>query len=268
MARIHASAVVERGAHLDDDVVVGANCFVNSGAVIGAGTVLEAGAVIEKDVTVGRNNHFFHHAVIGSPPQVLALGEKGGAGRLVIGDANVFHEHVTVHPSMYPDRQTVIGNRNFIMIGAHIGHDCVLEDQVVLSNFVQISGHCKIETGAWLSGVVVSHQFVTVGKWSYASGLAGLNKDVPPYMIVSGHYPPEIRGVNKRGMARAGLSEQQQELIYEAYKRLYRRKGSLVATAKAMCAEPDLDPHVREITEAIVRSAEHRYGRYLEQFRH
>jgi len=144
----------------------------------------------------------------------------------------------------------------------------VLEDQVVLSNFVQISGHCKIETGAWLSGVVVSHQFVTVGKWSYASGLAGLNKDVPPYMIVSGHYPPEIRGVNKRGMARAGLSEQQQELIYEAYKRLYRRKGSLVATAKAMCAEPDLDPHVREITEAIVRSAEHRYGRYLEQFRH
>ncbi len=268
MARIHPSAVVESGAHLDDDVVIGANCFVNTGAVIGSGTVLEAGVMIEKDVVVGKDNHFFHHGVIGAQPQVLAFSHDSVVGKLVIGDGNTFHEHVTVHPSIYPSEKTIIGNRNFIMVGVHIGHDCVLEDQIVLSNFVQLSGHCKVETGVWLSGVVVSHQFVTIGKWSYASGLAGLNKDVPPYMIVSGHYPPEIRGVNKRGMSRAGLSEEQQTLIYNAYKRLFRRKGSLIATAKEMAQETDLDPNVRDIVDAVIHSGEHRYGRHLEQFRH
>lgn len=267
MSQIHPSAVVEKDAHLDEDVVVGANCYVNSGAVLGSGCVLEANVIIEKGVKVGRNNHFFQNTVIGAWPQVLKLNGSADAGGLEIGDNNTFHENVTVHPSIYPGDKTVIGNENFIMIGAHIGHDCVLEDKIVLSNFSQISGHCKIETGVWLSGMVLLHQFITVGKWVYATGMAGLNKDVPPYMIVSGHYPPVIRGVNKRGMTRAGLGEEDQLSIYNAYKRLYRRGGNLVDNAKSL-AQEEPGEHVQAIVESILRSSEHRYGRYLEQFRH
>jgi UDP-N-acetylglucosamine acyltransferase len=136
-----------------------------------------------------------------------------------------------------------------------------------MSNYVQVSGHCKIETGVWLSGVVVLHQFTTVGKWCYAAGLAGINKDVPPFLIVSGHYPPKIRGVNKRGLARAGLSEQQQQKIMEAYRKLYRQGGALLENAKAMEQEEGLDENVRAMLESIIRSGEQRYGRYLEKFR-
>ncbi len=125
----------------------------------------------------------------------------------MIGDRNAIRENVTIHPSRHEGHVTRVGSDNLLMVGVHLGHDCVIEDKIVLSNYVQIGGHVKIETGAWFSGLAASHQFVTVGQWAYIAGLAGLNRDVPPFLIVSGHYPPRVRGVNKRGMARAGLSE-------------------------------------------------------------
>jgi UDP-N-acetylglucosamine acyltransferase len=277
MAKIHPSAVVQEDVELADDVVIGPNCVIAAGASIGPGTVLDANVVIEKNVKIGKNNRFFSNSVIGAWPQVLGLTEESEIGGLVIGDRNVLHEQVTIHSSMHSGQMTRIGNDNFLMVGVHIGHDCTLEDKIVMSNCAQVSGHCKIETGVWLSGVVGMHQFVTLGKWCYVAGLAGINKDIPPFMTVSGHYPPVIRGVNKRGMQRAGLSQEQQERILEAYRRLYRQGGALLENAIAMaqedsavrCARPSLagDENVKAIVDAIKRSSQHRYGRYLETFR-
>jgi len=253
---------------LADSVVVGPNCFIGSGTSIGEETVLEANVVIEKNVQIGKRNHFFSSCVIGGWPQILSLAPDAKLGGLIIGDDNVIREQVTIHPSMHHDGFTKIGNNNLIMIGVHIGHDCTIEDKTVLSNFCQISGHCKIETGVWLSGVVLLHQFVTVGRWCYAAGLTGINKDVPPFLIVSGHYPPEVRGVNKRGLQRAGLNEQKQQAILDAYKRLYRDSTEpLLQEAKKMAEEDGLDSNVRDMLEVIIRSAEHRFGRYLETLR-
>jgi len=116
--------------------------------------------------------------------------------------------------------------------------------------------------------MVVLHQFVTIGKWCYAAGLAGINHDIAPFLIVSGHYPPRIRGVNKRGIERAGLSEQQQEKIFEAYTKLYRQGGTLLENAKALAQEDGLDENVLAMIDMITKSSEHRFGRYLETFRH
>jgi UDP-N-acetylglucosamine acyltransferase len=112
------------------------------------------------------------------------------------------------------------------------------------------------------------HQFVTIGKWCYAAGLAGINHDIPPFLIVSGHYPPKVRGVNKRGLVRAGFSEQQQQKIFEAYEKLYRQGGPLLENAKALAQEDGLDENVRAMIDIITKSSEHRFGRYLEKFRH
>jgi UDP-N-acetylglucosamine acyltransferase len=252
---------------LADGVVIGPNCAIDSEVSIGAGTVLDANVVISKDVEIGQNNHFFPNCAIGGRPQLLGLSADDKIGGLVIGDNNIIREQVTIHPSIYPGQFTKIGNDNLLMIGVHIGHDCILEDKIVMSNYVQISGHCKIETGVWLSGVVLLHQFVTVGKWCYAAGLAGINRDVPPFLIVSGHYPPRVRGVNKRGLERAGLSEQQQQKITEAYRKLYRQGGTLLENAKALEQENGLDENVWAMLEAIIRSSEQQFGRYLEKFR-
>ncbi len=268
MTQIHPSAVIHEDAQLDDDVVVGPNCVIHSGVSIGSGTILEANVVIHKNVTLGRNNHLFPNCVLGCRPQVLRLGGDSEIGALTIGDGNVIREQVTIHPSMQPGSFTKVGSENLLMVGVHLGHDCIVEDKIVMSNYVQIGGHCKIEMGAWLSGLAASHQFVTIGKWCYIAGLAGLNRDVPPFLTVSGHYPPRVRAVNQRGMDRAGLTEQQQQNIFEAFKKLYRQGGSLLENAKALASEEGIDENVQAIIDSITRSSTHQFGRYLETFRH
>ena len=268
MIQIHPSATVHKNTQLGEAVTVGPNCVIESGVSIGAATVLDANVVIGKNVNIGQNNHFFANCVIGGYPQILSRERYDKSGGLVIGDRNDFREQVTIHPSIYEDGFTKIGSDNLLMIGAHIGHDCILEDKIVMSNYVQISGHCKIETGVWLSGMVLLHQFVTIGKWCYAAGLAGINHDIPPFLIVSGHYPPRVRGVNKRGLVRAGLNEEQQERIFEAYEKLYRQGGPLLENARTLAQEDGLDENVRAMIDMIIRSSEHRFGRYLEKFRH
>jgi UDP-N-acetylglucosamine acyltransferase len=267
MTQIHPSAVISKQAQLADDVVVGPNCVIHDNVVIGCGSILDANVVIDKDVVIGKNNHFFANCVIGSRPQILKLTSGDQIGNVVIGDGNCFHEQVTVHPSSHHGSSTKIGNENFLMVGVHLAHDCVIENKIVMSNYVQIGGHCKIETGVWMSGLAASHQFVTFGKWCYVAGMAGLNRDIPPFLIVSGHYPPRIRGVNERGLNRAGLNDQQKETIGRAYKKLYRQGGALLQNAIALSQEDWIDENVHSIIEAITKSSEHRFGRYLEKFR-
>jgi UDP-N-acetylglucosamine acyltransferase len=268
MIKVHPSAVVAKETQLAEGVTIGPNCVIGSSVSIGADTILDANVIISKNVRIGENNHFFSNCVIGGMPQILGLGPDAEIGGLLIGDRNILREQVTIHPSAEKGKSTQIGSDNLLMVGVHIGHDCTLEDKIIMSNYVQISGHCRIETGVWFSGLAASHQFVTVGKWSYAAGLAGINRDIPPFLIVSGHYPSTIRGVNKRGMDRAGLNEKQQDKIFEAYKRLYRNDDTLLENAKALAQEKGLDENVRAIVDGILKSSEHRYGRYLEQFRH
>ena len=267
MAIIHPTAVVEKDVQLADDVVVGPYCVIGSGVSIGAGTILHARVVVTGHTTIGRQNQFFPNSVIGCNPQVLGMGPDANIGGLEIADRNVFRESVTIHVSKQPGTATRIGSDNLLMVGSHIGHDAILEDKIVLSNMVQIGGHVKIEMGAWFSGLAASHQFVTIGRWSYVAGLAGLTHDVAPFLIVSGHYPPRVRGVNKRGMNRAGLDKEQQVRILDAYKRLYRQGSTLLANAKELSEQDGLDENVRAMVEAIFRSTQHRFGRYRESLR-
>lgn len=269
MAQVHPSAVIAERVELGEGVIIGPNCVIESDVKIGAGTRLSSNVVIGRDVQIGRNNQFFPNCVIGGTPQVLGVGSDTERGKLLLGNGNTIRENITIHPSIYPGQFTRIGNNNLLMIGAHIGHNCLLEDNTIISNCVQISGHCRIERGVWLSGMVALHQFVTIGKWCYAAGLAGINRDIPPFLIVSGHYPPKVRGVNKRGLVRAGLDEEQQKKIFEAYRRLYRSTSTpLLESAKALAQEDSLDENVKAMVDAIMRSSEHRFGRYLEKFRH
>lgn len=264
---VHPSTAVASDVQLAEGVKIGPNCVIESGSSIGADSVLIANVYIGKNVSIGKNNHLYPNCSLGGPPQVLGSNPNDSFGRIIIGDGNTIREQVTIHPSMHADKSTKIGNNNLIMVGAHIGHDCVLEDNLVLSNFSQISGHCKIETGVWFSGMVLLHQFITIGKWCYAAGLAGINHDIPPFVIVSGHYPPLVRGINKRGLKRAGLSEKEQEKICEAYKKLYRNGRPLLENARELAAEDNLDENVRAMVDAIIKSSKHRFGRYLELFR-
>jgi len=267
MKDIHPTAVVHKNANIADGVVIGPFCIIEENVTIGEGTFLDAQVIINKDVSIGKNNRFFANCIIGRPPQHLAMKPGTKVGGLAIGDNNSIREFVTIHQSMHEGEWTRVGNENFIMVGAHVGHDCILEDKIIMSNGCQISGHCHIKTGVWLSGMVGIHQFVTVGQWVYAAGFSGITHDIPPFLIISGN-PPVIRGVNKRGLNRAGFSDGQKHTVMDAYKKLYRSGGTLLENAQALADQNGIDENVRAIVDAIMRGAQHRFGRYLETFRH
>jgi UDP-N-acetylglucosamine acyltransferase len=264
---IHPTAVVAPGADVGSNVVIGPYTVVDDGAVIGDNTVLDAHVVIGKNTKIGRNNRIFSCAVIGRPPQILGLSEDTKIGGLTIGDNNIIREYVTIHPSMHADQDTVVGSNNLLMVNVHLGHDCVLADHIVISNCTQVSGHCKIENGAWLSGMIAIHQFVTIGQWCYAAGYTGINHDVPPFVIVSGHYPMEIRAINKRGLSRAGLSQDQQNEVFEAYKYIWRNSGPVLQHVNELAERDGLSEPVKAMIDSLRNSSKQRFGRYLELYR-
>ncbi len=263
---IHSTACVESGAQLGDDVEVGPGAYVGPDVTIGDGCVLDHGAHVEGNTTLGPNNHLYPHAVLGTPPQDTKY--HGEPTRLEIGEDNVFREHCTVNiGTPTGSGVTTIGDRNFMMIGSHVGHDCCVDDDVILVNGVLLGGHCKVESGAKLMGGAAANPFVTVGKMAFVGGLSRLIRDVPPFMITEGN-PAKVRRVNEVGLERAGYGQEAIDDLDEAFRRLYRKK-SLNGTKvfEEIENEEESSEEVLYLVQFLRRSLEGSHGRYRESLR-
>jgi UDP-N-acetylglucosamine acyltransferase len=227
MAKIHPSALVSPKAELASDVVVGSHCVVEDHVRIDAGTTLLSGVVIAEWTDVGKNNRIHMGAVIGHEPQDLSW--KGGKSFVKIGDNNTIREYVTIHRGTKEDTATLIGNDNYLMGLSHVAHNCKLGNGVILCNGALLAGYVEVEDKAFISGNVVVHQYVKIGKLSMMSGGGATSKDVPPFMIVAGR--SEVYGVNLVGMRRAGFSREAIYAIKDAYHILFK---SGLATKNAL----------------------------------
>ena len=269
MVQIAKTAYVDTTAELGDNVIIGPGCVINPGAVIGDGCELKANVFISSGVQLGCNNRLFANCVMGEEPQSLGCVEPDT--KLIIGDNNVIRENVALNRGT-PDGggKTVVGDNNYFMIGSHLGHDCEVEDNTVIGNYSQIAGHCKIERNVWLSAFMGTHQFVTIGRYTFTSGRSGSPHDLPPYMRASGTSPCTVRGINQTGLERAGFSPKSIADLKNAYRCLYRRRnGKTIAQAIVeLEAQDDLDEHVRYLVEFLKRAGQHSQGRYRELFRH
>lgn len=268
MGQIAASATVDVSAQLGDDVSLGPGCVVGPGAVIGEGTELRANVVVCAGVEIGKGNRIFANCVIGEEPQMIT--PDTSAGQCVIGDGNTLRENVTIHRgSQVGTGRTIIGNDCLLMAGAHVGHDCEIADQVVLSNNALLSGHVIVEERAWIGAGNGVHQFSTVGRFAYTGGLSAIQKDLPPYVRAAGCYPLSIKGLNTVGMQRGDIPDASIHVLKEVYMKLYRRSSgeAFAEVLDGLLAEPVTDEHVRYFLESLQRSSQHRLGRYRELFR-
>ncbi|MGD2174798.1 MAG: acyl-ACP--UDP-N-acetylglucosamine O-acyltransferase [Candidatus Brocadiaceae bacterium] len=264
--KIHPTATVESGAKIGKNVEIGPQTYIDSDVVIGDDCVVQHGCHIEGDVTLGRNNILGPYVVLGTPPQDLKY--HGQRTELIIGDDNMFREFATVNiGTVTGNGVTHIGNRNYFMICSHVGHDCVIEHDVVLVNAVLLGGHCHVETGAKLMGGVAVNPFVTIGKQAYVGGLSRIVHDVPPFMIVEGN-PSRVRGVNEIGLERAGYQREVIEELAEAYKSIYRtRELNRSRVYEELENNPDAQPETVYLVEFLRRSQKGVHGRYLESLR-
>lgn len=268
MTDIDNTARIDPSADIGAEVSIGPHCVIGPGAVIGDRCRLYANVIIAPGVRLGTDNRCFPGVVLGEEPQFF--GHRDLPGELIIGDQNDFREQVTINRGApQGGGTTIIGCRNYFMIGSHVGHDCIIQDNCCIGNYTQFSGHSKIESNVWLSAFCGTHQFVTVGRFAYCAGYSAIGSDVPPFVKVAGNYPCEVRGLNTVGLQRAGFPDDAITALKKAYKRLYlRREGSITAVVQDMMAEDGHHEFVRQMLEFMQRSFQHRLGRYREQFRH
>lgn len=217
---IHATALVDPGAQLGRDVVVGPFCVIEADVVIGDRTRVDAQARIHSHTRIGADCHVHSFAFVGGDPQHLKY--QGEPTLLEIGDRNTIREYTTLHRgTVGGGGATRVGSDCLLMAYTHIAHDCVVGDNVIMANAATLGGHVQVGSKAVLGGLCAVHQFVRIGDYAFIGGKAGISLDIPPYMIATGT-PAKLYGPNMIGLKRQGFSKQALAEIEKAYKIIWR----------------------------------------------
>lgn len=264
--KIHKYACIHPRAELGADVEVGPFSVIDEHVKIGDSSIVKNNVTITGNTTLGKNNVIFPNAIVGSAPQDLKY--HGEQTRLIMGDNNIVRECVTINTGTeFGGGETVIGNGNIFMACCHVAHDCIVENDVLITNGTLLGGHIKIESNAKLMGVAGIQPFVTIGQHAYVGGHARIVQDVPPYMIVEGN-PARIRQVNVIGLERSGFSQEQIDALKDAFNKIFR---SEVMDRNKVLSEletkTDLSPEVMYLITFLRNTEKGKYGRFRESLR-
>ncbi len=238
MIKIHPSSIVDPKAELAEDVEIGPYCTVGPNVKIGKGTRLISHVVVDGYTTMGERNLVFPFAALG----MIAQHKRSNApdAELIIGDDNTFREHVTAHVGSEVDNKiTKIGNRNLFLVASHIAHDCILGDDIVMSNNATLAGHVKVGNRAIIGGLAAVLQFTHIGEGAMIGGMAGIARDVIPYGLVIGGGRSGLSGLNLIGLQRAGVAKEEILTLQQAYKALFNKEDGRVFAERIQELETD-----------------------------
>jgi len=251
---IHSTAVIADGAKIGADVKVGPYCVIDEHVEIGKGCELVSHVVLSGRTKIGANNRIFPFASIGHQPQDLKF--HGEPSEIVIGDNNTIRESVTINPGTEGGGMlTRIGNGNLLMAYAHVAHDCLVGDEVIMANNATLAGHVEVDDGAIIGGMSAIHQFLRIGKHSMIGGMSGIVKDIPPFCLTAGGYRPSLAGLNLVGLRRRGFSGERIKVLKEVYRILLQGSGKIDARIDEATAVAADDVDALHLVE-FVRSAE------------
>ncbi|MFN2381519.1 MAG: acyl-ACP--UDP-N-acetylglucosamine O-acyltransferase [Guyparkeria sp.] len=245
---IHPSAIISDEARLHESVQVGPFAIVEGEVEIGANTIIESHTVIKGPCRIGTDNHIFSHAVVGEVPQDLKF--AGERTFLEIGDRNRIREFSTIHRGTAGGGGlTRLGSDILVMAYAHIAHDCLVGDHVILANAASLAGHVEVGEHAIFGGFAVAHQFCHIGAHAFIGGFSKVSKDVVPFVMADGARARAI-GLNKEGLKRRGFSAESITLLNRCFRQLVKRQGDdLVWTEFEQAAETE--PALAEMLDFI-----------------
>ncbi|MBI4358420.1 MAG: acyl-ACP--UDP-N-acetylglucosamine O-acyltransferase [Candidatus Omnitrophica bacterium] len=247
---IHPTAIIGKNVILGETNEIGPHVIIEDGVRIGSHNKIGAGTYICAGTEIGDKNEIHMHVVIGNKPQDLAY--HGTPTKTIIGNKNIFREFVTIHRGTKEGTATVLGDENFLMAYAHLAHNCALGNKIILVNNATLGGYCTVEDEAFLSGMIVVHQFSRIGRLSMISGLSAVNKDVPPFTLCGGR-ASIVYGLNVVGLRRAGIPPATRNEIKRAYKLLYQ-DGLNVTSAIGEIEKIATTPEVKYFVEFIRQS--------------
>ena len=243
---IHPTAIIDKTAQLADDVTVGPYSIIGANVEIDAGCEVGPHVVINGPTKIGKNNRIFQFASVGEEPQDKKY--NGEPTRLEIGDGNVIRECCTIsRGTVQDDGLTKLCNDNWIMAYVHIAHDCQIGSNTIFANSATLAGHVTVEDYAILGGFTLVHQFCKIGAHCFTAMNSVISKDVPPFLMISGHMA-QPHGLNTEGLKRRGLSSEALSALKSAYKIVYRSGNTL---EQAITELSDLSGKHSEVSQFV-----------------
>ena len=259
------NAAVDPRAEIAEDVQIGPFTVIGPKVHIGRGTRIQNNVTITGNVTIGQHNHIYPGVVIGAEPQDISY--RGSDTRVLVGDYNVFREHVTINRATEKeDGITTVGSHNYLMACSHVAHDCRLGDRIIMANSALLGGHVHVHDHAGLSGNLAVHHYTTIGSFCFVGGMSRVIHDVPPYMLVEGH-PARPRCINIVALKRNDFPAEAIRCLSEAHRLIYRAKVGLDHAREILRGNEMLLPQVTHVLDFIQDQQEGRHGRARERRR-
>ncbi len=249
---IHPTAIVDETAKIADDAIIGPYAIIGANVEIGSGTRIDPHVVIKGPTIIGKNNHIHQFASIGDIPQDLKFDESANT-RLIIGDRNSIREYVSIHRAILAEENvTRIGNDNMLMAHVHIGHNCILGNNIVIVNSANLAGHVKVDDFAILSGFTGIHQFCRIGAHCMVGIQSKVTQDIPPFVMFAESEPKTINAI---GLKRRGFEKEEIQNIKRAFKTIYRRGLSKEQMLEALKEQANSSEGVAKMLTFVEASA-------------
>ena len=245
---IHKTAVIDPKAKVSSNVKIGPYTIVGPHVEIDDDVEIQSHVNITGNTIIGKNNKIYPMASIGSDPQDLKY--KNEKTTLMIGVNNTIREHVTINTgTIQGGGITKVGNNNLFMIGAHIAHDCIIGNDIVMANNSAAAGHAEIEDFVIIGAKCGIQQFTRIGKMAMIGGMTGVSRDVIPYGLSTGNRN-FLNGINIIGLRRGKVQNKEIIGLTEAYKEIFKSK-SLSENLSKLNGKYEDNSLVRDVLEFI-----------------
>ena len=249
MTSIHPTAVVDDGVELGADVEIGPYSIVGAQVSLGDGVKLHSHVVVGGRTTIGAQSEIYPFASIGLAPQDLKY--SGEDSELVIGARTQIREHVTMNPGTAGGGLlTKVGDDCLFMVAAHVAHDCIVGNHVILANNAAIAGHVTVGDYAIIGGLSAVHQFVRIGAHAMIGGMSGIEQDLIPYGQAQGDRA-RLRGLNLVGLQRRDFSRDEVRNLRTAYRLLFAPEGTMQERVDAVIEIYAEDVGVMEVVDFV-----------------
>jgi UDP-N-acetylglucosamine acyltransferase len=249
-AKIHPTAIVDPRAQMGSGAEIGPFSIIGPQVTIGEKTTVQSHVVIEGEVEIGADNLIGHGAVIGAPPQDVSFSPERKT-KVEIGNSNIIREYCTIHRGTADGSSTKIGDKNFLMAGAHIGHNCNIGNTVIIANNCLLAGYVSVDDSAFLGGGSTFHQFMRIGRLVMVQGSSAFGKDIPPFVVAAERN--SVFGLNVLGIRRAGFSAKDRDEIKAAFKLVYL-SGVNISQALEKAATMKFGALAREFLEFVANA--------------
>ena len=241
-------SVISKKAKIGSNVSIGPYCIIEDNVVIGNNTQIDSHTIIKKYTEIGKNCNIFSHCVIGEIPQDKKY--SGEKSKLIIGDNNTIREFCTLNRGTEESGSTKIGNNCLFMAYVHVAHDCILKNDIILANGVQLGGHVTIDNYGIVGGMTPVHQFCKIGMHSFVGGGLRVVQDIPPYIIANGE-PLKFSGINILGLKRRKFSSDERDDIKKAYRLIYNSNYNISQAVKKIKNSFNMNDSIKDILEFI-----------------